>query len=189
MGFLDALFGRTRPVRSQPEKVFAISTAYITLTINLEMRGSGRAGICYRPLSSSLFQQEQKELEALLQVNAKSAGTQVKVAEDGYGFRWIVLQDADFEDLVAAIHMSVLSLQDEGYGDRILAADFLFYQDSQPVHWIYNYKRASFYPFVPVGESRQRDNAAELRLRSVMERELPIESDVERWYPLWGAPL
>lgn len=34
-----------------------------------------------------------------------------------------------------------------------------------------------------------RRNRAELYLRSAMEVELPIEPELERWYPLWGVPL
>lgn len=189
MGFLDALFGRTRPVRSRPEQIFAIATAYVTLTVDLNLTASGKAGVCFRPLGSALFAQEQKELEQMLRVAAQEAGTKIEIKEDQYGFRWVTLQDPEFEDLVAGIHTVSLTLQDQGYRDQLLAADFLFYQGEQQVHWIYNFKRGAFYPFVPIGEGRQRDNAAELRLKSVMERELPIEADLERWYPLWGAPL
>ena len=189
MGFLDALFGRVRPVRSRPEQIFAMSTAFITLTVDLDLRPSGRAGVCFRPLRSALFEQEQRELQRMLKVAARESATQTEIKEDPYGFRWVVLQDPDFEDLVAGIHTVSLTLQDQGYRDQLLAADFLFYQGDQPVHWIYNYKRGAFYPFVPLGQGRERDNAAELRLKSVMQRELPIEADLERWYPLWGAPL
>ncbi|WP_428387590.1 PspA-associated protein PspAB, partial [Methanomethylovorans sp.] len=32
-------------------------------------------------------------------------------------------------------------------------------------------------------------NSTEFRLKSLMERELPIQKDVEKWYPLWGIPF
>ena len=44
------------------------------------------------------------------------------------------------------------------------------------------------YPFVPSG-AQSRDNPEELRLSSVLKRELSIESDLSRWYALWGVPL
>jgi len=49
--------------------------------------------------------------------------------------------------------------------------------------------RRTFYPFVPLGRSKERDNALELRLSSAMEHELPIEKELERWYPMWDIPF
>jgi hypothetical protein len=53
---------------------------------------------------------------------------------------------------------------------------------------LYNYKRGTFYPFVP-DRNRTRDNAFELRLSSVLRGELQIETELEKWYALWGIPL
>lgn len=52
---------------------------------------------------------------------------------------------------------------------------------------MYLYKRGTFYPFAPAGEPR-RDNALELQVRGVLERELPIEPELASWFPVWGAP-
>jgi hypothetical protein len=81
------------------------------------------------------------------------------------------------------------TLQEQGLGRQLLAAVFKFLEGERAVYWIYNYKRGSFYPLVPGSAERSRDNAAELRLRSLMERELPVEPDLQRWYPLWEIPL
>lgn len=53
---------------------------------------------------------------------------------------------------------------------------------------VYLYKRGTFYPFCPAG-GEHRDNELELRLRGVLEGELPVEADLARWFPLWGLPL
>jgi hypothetical protein len=29
----------------------------------------------------------------------------------------------------------------------------------------------------------------EMRLKSLIEKELPIEKNLEKWYPLWGMPF
>jgi hypothetical protein len=42
---------------------------------------------------------------------------------------------------------------------------------------------------VPTGEEQERDNAEELRLKSELESELPIEPDLTRWLGLFDAPL
>ena len=59
----------------------------------------------------------------------------------------------------------------------------------KPVYWIYNYKRGAFYPFVPAGGGQQRDSERELRLKAQIGAELPIEPELERWFPLWGIPI
>jgi hypothetical protein len=59
---------------------------------------------------------------------------------------------------------------------------------SRPLYFIYNYKRGSFYPFVPTGQ-QQRDNERELVLRAQAGNELPIEPELSRWFPLWGIPV
>lgn len=190
MKFLDALLGRSRPVKSKLERLFAISTAQITLRLNVGLTTTGRAGICFRPLTSTRFRDAENELRDLTSIGAKSSKTAVSFTEDTYGFRWIVLQDEDFEDLVAAMHMVSLTLHEHGFGEQLLAGVFKYtFEDTRPVYWIYNYKRGAFYPQVPGQAERERDNAEELRLRSLMEKELPIEKELQRWYPLWGIPL
>lgn len=96
MGVLDSLLGKSKLPKPKPDKLFAMSTAYVTLSANLNLKSEG-AGICF------------------------------------------------------------------------------------------NFKQAAFYPFVPKG--KQKDSSYEFRLRSIMEKELPIEKEVERWYPLWDIPL
>jgi len=189
MRFLDVLLGRTKPVKSKLDRLFAISTAYLTLTVDIGLSSTERAAICFRPLSSTQFSAMRQELDGLLRIGEQTSGTTAQVLQDDYGFTWVVLEDPQFEDLVTTIHMVSLTLDDAGFGTQLLAAVFKFTQNGQPVFWIYNYKRGSFYPFVPLGGRKEHDSATELRLRAVMEKELPIEHDLERWYPLWGAPL
>ena len=57
------------------------------------------------------------------------------------------------------------------------------------VYWIYNYKRGAFYPFVPARGDQQRDNERELVLKAQIGAELPVEPELERWFPLWGIPI
>jgi hypothetical protein len=186
--FFDSLLGRTQPVKSQLDKLFAMSTAYVTLTVDMSQKAAGRAGLCFRPVTSSQFATLETDLNDLLKVSGKESGTTICTTTDPYGFQWVVLEDAEFENLVATVHLVSLTLQDGGFGEQLLAAVFKFEGAERPAYWIYNYKRGSFYPFVPSGE-RRRDNATELRLAAVMDRELPVEKDFERWYPLWGIPV
>ena len=75
-------------------------------------------------------------------------------------------------------------------GLGILCAVFAFRDErDQPVYWIYNYKRGAYYPFVPAGGDQRRDTERELRLKAQIGNELPVEAELERWFPLWGIPI
>jgi hypothetical protein len=188
--FFDILLGRSQPIAPKMEKLFALTTAYITLTTELGLEPGDRSGICFKPLASAAFEGLRPELQRLLEISAREAGTKVEAHTDPYGYQWAVLADPQFEDLIATTHVFSQTLQEEGFGEQLLAAVFKFVRDGRPVYWIYNYKRGNFYPFVPQhSEGRKRDNAYELRLRATMQREMPIEPNVEYWYPLWGVPV
>ena len=167
-----------------------MSTAYVKLDMELEMRSSGKAAIVFQPLATADFEGIVRDMEEVVRGTGEETGTTIDTTDDDFGYRWMVLSDPDFEDLVVGINAVSTALQAGGYGDRILAAVFPFRdQASKPVYWIYNYKRGTFYPFVPAGGGQQRDSERELRLKAQIGAELPIEPELERWFPLWGIPV
>lgn len=185
MGFLDSLLGRSKLPKPKPEKLFAMSTAYITLNSNLGLRSDG-AGICFKPIEASKFQNAEIEINQLLAQSCKETNTIYRTKKDSYGYLWVILSDPDFEDLVGTIYLVSQTLSDHGFGEQVLCAVFKFRSDKD-VFWIYNFKQGKYYPFVPAG--KQRDASYEFRLRSIMEKELPIEKETERWYPIWDIPI
>lgn len=185
MGFLDSLLGKSKLPAPKPDKLFAMSTAYITLSSNLNLTSDG-AGICFKPLEASRFRTAEIEIGQLLQESCKETNTLHRMKKDSFGYLWVILHDPDFEDLVTTSYMVSETLKEHGFGEQLLCTVFKFKGEST-VYWIYNFKQATYYPFVPRG--KQRDSTYEFRLRSIMERELPIEKDVERWYPLWDIPV
>jgi hypothetical protein len=195
MGFFDTLFGRQKPVPvAKNDRLFAISTATLTLTTEEEMNPGSTAGICFSGVASGPFRQIQQDIEELLKIasSTASAPTTAKSFEDAQGYKWMLFTSNDFQGLVMSIHMVSQSLIDQGYGDRLLSAVFRFNDDSgKPYYFLYNYKRGFYYPFVPRPDShsRQRNNPDELRLANVMRNDLPIEKDLERWYPMWDLPF
>lgn len=190
MGLFDSLLGRSRPVPSKIEGLFAMATAQVTLETQLGLKAGETAGICFRAVESNYFDKASSELDGLLQISAKETGTNYQTKTDEFGYRWILVSDPQFENLVATIHIVSQTLKENGFGDQLLAAVFRFTTASgTPIYWIYNYKRGKFYPFVPEGNTRKRDNAIELRLSSAMDHELPMEKELERWYALWGIPF
>lgn len=190
MGLLDALFGGGRKLKAPaPDRLFAMTTAQVTLEIELGLRHRRVAGIVFQPLATSDFKAILTETDELLRGAAADTGTEVSEASDEYGYRWVILRDDDFDDLVVALNTVSTQLQGGGYGDRLLCAVFAFEEEGRPVYFIYNFKRGAFYPFVPVGRGKERNTEHELRLKAQLEKELPIEPELERWFPLWEIPL
>lgn len=189
-GWLDALLGRgVGPVESQSERIFAINTAVLTMEAKLQLNPTGLAALTFKELEASQFQTLRGEIDELLQIAHRETQTEVQSVEDTFGYVWVILRDPDFEDLVTTMHLASSTLEGQGFGKALLAALFQFRDQGQEVvYWIYNFKRGRFYPFVPQ-PNRERDNAYELRLKSIMQEELPIEPELERWYPLWDVPL
>jgi hypothetical protein len=190
VGFLDALMGGRRKLQGPaPDRLFAMSTAYVTLETGLNIKPRGTAGIVFQPLATADFSQIVSETEELLRGSAEETGTKVESSDDEFGYRWLILRDADFEDLVVSLNTVSTQLQSGGYGDRVMAAVFAFAEDGKEIYLIYNYKRGGFYPFVPAPGEQQRDSERELRLKAQLGAELPWEEDISRWFPLWEIPL
>lgn len=187
MGFLDSILGKTRLPDAKTDRLFAISTASVTMEANLDLVPDEQAGVCIKPMESSYYESARKEIEGLLGLSFKETGTSFSFQRDEYGYAWVVLTDPDFEDLVTNIQMICQILMEQGFGTQLLAAVYRF-KGEVTAYWIYSFKLGSYYPFVPKS-NKQRDTAMEFRLRSLMQKELPIEKDMARWYPMWGMPL
>ncbi len=189
MGLANVLFGRKKLTAQAKDRLFALSTAAVTLDVDLGLKPDGVAGVVFKPLSAGEFVRAENELQALLEKVAQESGSRLERKDDELGFVWLVIRDPDLEDLVATAHLIGAELQARGFGDRLLAAIFRFKGGGQTVFWIYGYKRGAFWPFVPSGKENERDNARELELKAKLEKELPIEPDLSNWFALFDAPL
>src|ERR1700710_1127535 len=152
MGLFDVLTGKRQIKKTAGDPLVAMSTAGVPLDVELGLKSSGKAAIVFQPLGTSDFDSIVADMEELVRGTGEDTGTTVDKTDDKFGYRWMVLGDPDFEDLVVGINAVSTALEAGGYGERVLAAVFSF-RDAQdrPVYWIYNYKRGAFYPFVPAG--------------------------------------
>ena len=191
MGLFDVLRGKRAIKKPAPtDRVFAMTTAQVTLEMQLGLTSNGKAAIVFQPLATADFEQIVKDMEEVVRSSGEETGTTIETRDDEFGYRWMILADPDFEDLVVGLNAVSTALEAGGYGDRILCGVFAFRDESRKaVYWIYNYKRGAFYPFVPAGGGQQRDNERELRLKAQIGNELPVEVELERWFPLWGIPI
>ena len=190
MGFLDVLTGKRKLAKPAADRLFAMSTAYVTLETSLGITSRGAAAIVFQPLATADFEAIVTDMEQVVRGTAADSGTAVESSDDDYGFRWLVLCGEDFDSLVVGINAVSTAIEGGGYGERVLCAVFAFKDThDRPLYWIYNYKRGSFYPFVPAPGDQQRDNERELVLKAQIGAELPVEPELERWFPLWGIPI
>jgi hypothetical protein len=189
MGLRDVLFGKKKLAGPARERLFALSTAAVTLDTELGLRTAGAGGLCFKPVSAGDFIRVENDVQQLVDGIASDSGSKLERREDKFGFAWIVVRDPQLEDQVAAVHALAQGLEEQGFGGQLLAAVFRFDGGKHPVYWIYGYKRGAFWPFVPTGEDQGRDNAEELELKAKLEKELPVEQDLTRWFGVFDAPV
>jgi hypothetical protein len=202
VGLRDVLTGRHEVKGPAPDRLFAISTAYIALQSEHQIDPVGTAAIVFQALATSEFEATLRDMEDVVRATGGDSGTSVSTQDDSYGYRWMILRNPEgapsVEDLAVGINAVSGSIETAGHGERLLCAVFAF-ADAQKrrVYFIYNYKRGTWYPFVPAdgggaaGEAggQQRSTERELQLKAQMGSELPIEPELERWFPLWGIPI
>ena len=114
MGFLDILTGKRKMKAPAESRLFAMSTAGVHLDMSMELRSAGKAAIVFQPLATADFGQIVTDMEEVLRGTGDDAGTQVDRTDDAFGYRWMVLSDEDFEDVVVGINVVSQALQDGG---------------------------------------------------------------------------
>jgi hypothetical protein len=195
VGLRDMLTGRHQVKGPAPDRLFAITTAYVTLQSEHQIEPLGSAAIVFQALATSDFEATIKEMEEVVTATGGESATSVATQDDSYGYRWMVLRNpagaASVEDLAVGINAVAGSIETAGYGERLLCAVFAFKDaHAAPIYFIYNYKRGFWYPFVPAaGNAQERSTERELQIKAQMSSELPIEPELERWFPLWGIPI
>jgi hypothetical protein len=189
VGFLDTLLGRTKPVQPNLDALFSLPSAAITLEAATGLVPTGTGSVCFRAAEGRAFRDLETEVRELLAASAGADAPPVELSTDSYGFTWLLIKrPADQLDaLVTDVHAVNSSLADTGFGPQLLCSLIGFRGPQSRLGIVYLYKRGTFYPFAPQGGER-RDNALELQVRGAISGELPIEADLGRWFPVWGAP-
>src|SRR5262249_26211771 len=180
--------GKKKLAEPREDRLFALTTAAVTMETELGLTSSGAGAIAFKPQSSGEFRSAFDDIDKLVDAIAQQSGSQIERKSDEYGYDWIVVHDDQLEDIVSAEHALAAEMTAQGFGSQLLAAIFPFKGGQHPVYWIYGFKRGAYWPFVPVGEQK-RDNAYELELKAKLEPELPVEQDLTRWLALFDAPV
>ena len=187
MGIWDTLTGRTKPVKANLDALFGLPSAAVTLQTALGFTPTGSGSVCYRAAEGAAFAETQRDLVELLD---NDADPDVEVSTDEFGFTWLLAkQDPDdLSALVTDLHTVNTSLEAQGFGPGLLCSLVSFTDPAgRRMALVYLYKRGTFFPFVPK-DGRTRDNLLEIQVRDLLAGELPIEKELSRWMPVWGAP-
>jgi len=209
VGLFDTLLGRTKPVRANLDALFALPSAAVTLQSAAGLVSSGHAGVSWKPPAGQTAEDLEREIGQLVDIDDTpvaasgapspgSAGTPPIGAfthsEDAFGYHWLLLDDPDISDLVTRVHVANTTLTEAGWGPQLLCSMFGFVPAADAAtgtkgcFLVYLYKRGTFYPFAPSGKER-RDNELELRVQALLGKDLPVEPDLSRWFPLWDSPV
>ncbi|MEU3105946.1 PspA-associated protein PspAB [Streptomyces griseoflavus] len=190
MGLLDVLLGRSRAVGPDLDRLFALPSAAVSLEAAAGFRPTGQGAVCFATVEGAAFEQTHREIRALL--DADAGRTPVELSRDSYGYSWLVTRRSPDELplVVNDVHAVNSVMEADGFGPQLLCSLAAFRDDDgRRLALVYLYKRGTFYPFAPLpGDRQRRDNALELRVRAVLAGELPVEGDLGRWFPVWGAP-
>jgi len=175
---------------ADPEDLFGMSTAYVTMEADLDYEPARVAALCFSSVDSTDFTAAVDEIEAILEAGERDTGTGFSFVADHHGYDWIILEDEDAEDLLTTVHFAADTLVEQGFGSRLLAALFPFERargerDRAPiVYWVYSFRRGAYYPFAPRSDHEQDDQSL-FKLEGVLDGELELEPNREYWYPLW----
>ena len=138
----------------------------------------------------------------------------VTYTSDAYGYTWLTVRRPaeDLITLVNDLHAVNALLEEAGFGPNLLCSLTAFRAPTAAARGpvpegvptddpgagghrahdlalVYLYKRGTFYPFAPrTDRAESRDNTLELQVRGLLAGDLAMEPDMERWFPVWGAP-
>jgi len=187
--FLDALLGRTKPVQPDLDVLFAIPSAAYTLQAALGFAPTGAGAVCFKAAEGAASARSQDDIRALLHLDHT---LDVSVQRDEFGFTWIACRQpvVDLPALMTDLHAINATLAEAGFGPTLLCTVIGFREPDRDrrLSLVYLFKRGTVYPFAPT-DARRRDTALEMQVRAQLAGELPIERDLERWFPIWNAPV
>src|SRR4051794_32160158 len=114
MGFLDVLRGKRQLRQPTEDRLFAMTTAVVSMQES-GLEPIGTAAMVFQPLGTADFDEIVRDMVEVLNMTGEEAGTKIESRDDSFGYRWMVLTDPDFEDLVVGLNAVNGALRDGGY--------------------------------------------------------------------------
>jgi hypothetical protein len=181
--------GGNRKVGTYTDGVNSLSSAYISLKNKLNLKSTGRSAICIKNTDYKQFNDMVEEINKFLDARKLDFELTYRTVIDQYNYLWFIIVGKTFEDILVAIMSISDTIEQKGFMDELLMCVFYFDDDNVVQYLIYSYKLHKFYPFVPTGKQQnQRDHSQELKIMAAVGNEVPFESDMSNWYPIWDIP-
>src|SRR5215212_6159268 len=98
MGLFDVLTGKRKIKQPAADRLFAMSTAGVTLETELDLKSSGRAAIVFQPLGTADFDQIVKDMEELVRSTGGGTGATMERRDDKGGERGMGVGDSEVEE-------------------------------------------------------------------------------------------
>ena len=99
------------------------------------------------------------------------------------------MRDPDLEDLVTTVHLVGSGLKARGLRPAAARAPCSGSTAARIRSTGSTGTSGCVLAVRPDGRGQERDNAEELELKAKLEKELPIEQDLTRWFAFFDAPL
>ena len=96
LGLGDLLFGRKKLTGPNKERLFAISTARVTLQAGAWPEADRRRGVLQAARRGE-FVREENEMQELLAKVAQDSGSKLEARKRRLGYEWLIIRDRDFE--------------------------------------------------------------------------------------------
>jgi hypothetical protein len=189
LGRLKDSIGVNRRVGTSKGGVSSLSSAHISLKNTLNLKSTGRSAICIKNTNYKQFSDMVEEINRFLNARKLDFDLSYRTVIDQYNYLWFIIAGKSLEDIVAAIMSISGTIEQKGFLDELLVCVFDFNDDGVVQYLIYSYKLHKFYPFVPAGKQQnQRDHSQELKIMAAVRNEVPFETDMSNWYPIWDIP-
>jgi len=98
LGLTDVLFGRKKLKGPARDRLFALTTAAVTLNVECGLKPSGAGAVVFKPLSAGDFTRVESDVEQLVQKVAADNGSKLDRKSDTLGFEWVIVRDPELED-------------------------------------------------------------------------------------------
>ena len=191
VGIWDAITGRSRVKANNLDALFNVPNAAITLQTAAGLMPTGTGSVCFRSAAGAAFAETRNDVVELIRSDASAP--EVEVTDDGFGYTWLVVHRVARRRRGPVHRPARREHQPGGPGLRLRAAVL-----GGPVRgpspadgsaWSTSTSRARSTPSRrQPGDAQVRDNLLEISVRDQLAGELPMESDLSRWFALWGAP-
>src|SRR5262249_58203931 len=100
MAWFDSRTGKTKLEKPRLDRLFALSTAAVTMDTQLGLKPAGKAAISFKPFSSRRFRESGQDLGEMLASAGQELGSSISQSTDQYGYDWSVVSDPDVQDLL-----------------------------------------------------------------------------------------